>query len=48
MFDMKKDKWFIRTPTPEISEAVQLWLFEQGFKIRTALILSMIRVKKSS
>lgn len=32
MFDMKKDKWFIRTPTPEISEAVQLWLFEQGFK----------------
>lgn len=31
MFDMKKDKWFIRTPTPEISEAVQLWLFEQGF-----------------
>ena len=32
MFDMKKDKWFIRTPTPEISEVVQLWLFEQGFK----------------
>lgn len=30
MFDMKKDKWFIRTPTPEISETVQLWLFEQG------------------
>ena len=30
MFDMKKEKWFIRTPTPEISEAVQNWLFEQG------------------
>lgn len=29
-FDLHKDKWFIRTPTPEISEAVQLWLFEQG------------------
>lgn len=32
MFDMKKDKWFIRTPNPEISEAVQLWLFEQGLQ----------------
>lgn len=32
MFDMKKDKWFIRTPTSEISEAVQLWLFEQGLR----------------
>ena len=31
MFDMKQEKWFIRTQTPEISEAVQLWLFEQGF-----------------
>lgn len=31
MFDMKKDKWFIRTPTPEISEIVQRWLFSQGF-----------------
>lgn len=30
MFDLKKDKWFIRTPTPEISKAVQEWLFEQG------------------
>lgn len=31
MFDMKKDRWFIRTPTPEISAAVQEWLFEKGF-----------------
>lgn len=31
MFDLKKDKWFIRTPTPEISKAVQQWLFEQDF-----------------
>lgn len=29
MFDMKKDKWFIRTPTPEISEAVIEWLKKQ-------------------
>lgn len=31
MFDMKKEKWFIRTPTPEISAKVQMWLFDQGF-----------------
>lgn len=30
MFDLKKEKWFIRTPTPEISKLVQEWLFEQG------------------
>ena len=30
MFDMKKERWFIRTPTPEISKLVQEWLFEQG------------------
>lgn len=34
MFDLKKEKWFIHTPTPEISEAVQLWLFEQGLQWR--------------
>lgn len=31
MFDIKKDKWFIYTPTPEISKIVQVWLFAQGF-----------------
>lgn len=31
MFDIKKDKWFIYTPTPEISKVVQRWLFAQGF-----------------
>lgn len=31
VFDIKSSKWFIRTPTPEISEIVQRWLFEQGF-----------------
>ena len=32
MFDLKKERWFIRTPTPEISKLVQEWLFEQGFE----------------
>lgn len=32
MFDMKKEKWFIRTPTDEVCQAVQLWLFGQGFE----------------
>lgn len=31
MFDIKKDKWFIYTPTHEISKLVQNWLFDQGF-----------------
>lgn len=31
MFDIKKDKWFIYTPTHEISKMVQNWLFDQGF-----------------
>ncbi|WP_391560671.1 hypothetical protein [Robertmurraya sp.] len=31
MFDIKKDKWFIYTPTPEISKAAQEWLFQEGF-----------------
>lgn len=31
MFDMKKDKWYIHTPTQEISTRVQMWLFDQGF-----------------
>ena len=32
VFDLKKEKWFIRTPTPEISKAVQEWLFGEGFE----------------
>jgi len=31
VFDIKKDKWFIYTPTHEISKLVQNWLFDQGF-----------------
>lgn len=31
MFDIKKDSWFIYTPTHEISKLVQNWLFDQGF-----------------
>lgn len=31
VFDIKKDKWFIYTPTHEISNLVQNWLFDQGF-----------------
>jgi len=29
-FDLKKDKWFIRTPTVEVYDAVVEWLSEQG------------------
>jgi len=29
-FDIKKDAWWISTPTPEISKIAQEWLFEQG------------------
>lgn len=29
-FNLKTNKWWIATPTPEISKAVQEWLFEQG------------------
>jgi hypothetical protein len=31
VFDIKKDRWFICTPTHEISRLVQNWLFDQGF-----------------
>lgn len=38
MFDMKKEKWFIRTPTPEISDAVIEWLKkEQNLKLHNLL-----------
>lgn len=34
-FDMINSPWYILTPTPEISELVQKWLFERGHQWQT-------------
>jgi len=36
-FDLKKDRWFISTPTPEASKLAQEWLFDQGIIWQSAV-----------